>query len=82
MLGGVHGSDERVVYADLCQAVDEWISLHETEGRQLPRSTSLRKSKRSSEFIIKGEQNRTAQPSAVSLGFGPPKGQGCRVYMA
>jgi hypothetical protein len=42
MLGGVHGSDERVVYADLCQAVDEWISLHETEGRQLPRSTSLR----------------------------------------
>ena len=42
MLGGVHGSDELAVYAELCEAVDEWIQLHETEGRPLPRSTSLR----------------------------------------
>ena len=42
MLGGVHGSDERAVYAELCEAVDEWIRLHEAEGRPLPRSTSLR----------------------------------------
>jgi predicted RNA binding protein YcfA (HicA-like mRNA interferase family)/predicted RNase H-like HicB family nuclease len=42
MLGGVHGSDERDVYAELCDAVDEWIKLHEGEGRPLPRSTSLR----------------------------------------
>ena len=32
MLGGVHGSDERAVYAELCEAVDEWIRLHEAEG--------------------------------------------------
>lgn len=42
MLGGVHGSDETDVYAELCQAVDEWIRLHETEGRPLPESKALR----------------------------------------
>ena len=41
MLGGVHGSDEQAVYAELCQTVDEWIRLHEAEGRPLPGSTSL-----------------------------------------
>jgi hypothetical protein len=28
MLGGVHGSDERAVYAELCEVADEWIQLH------------------------------------------------------
>ena len=45
MLGEVHGSDEQAVYAELCElceAVDEWIQLHEAEGRPLPRPTSLR----------------------------------------
>ena len=42
MLGGVHGSEETRVYAELCQAVEEWIRLCETEGRQLPAATSLR----------------------------------------
>ena len=42
MLGGVHGNDERVVYAELCEAVDEWIELYESEGRPLPAPTSLR----------------------------------------
>lgn len=42
MLSGVHRSDEQAVCAELCEAVDEWIRLHEAEGRPLPRSTSLR----------------------------------------
>jgi predicted RNase H-like HicB family nuclease len=42
MLGGVHGSDEQKVYAELCEAIDEWIRLHEKEGRPLPPPTSLR----------------------------------------
>ena len=42
MLGGVHGSEETRVYAELCQAVEEWIRLCEVEGRQLPAATSLR----------------------------------------
>ncbi len=40
MLGGVHGSDERAVYAELCDVVDEWIRLHEAEGWPLPEPTS------------------------------------------
>ncbi len=41
MFGGVHGDDETAVYKELCQAVDEWIQLHEAEGRPLPKPTSL-----------------------------------------
>ena len=41
MFGGVHGDDETAVYRELCQAVDEWIQLHEADGRPLPAPTSL-----------------------------------------
>ena len=41
MFGGVHGDDETAVYQELCQAIDEWIQLHEAEGRPLPTPTSL-----------------------------------------
>lgn len=41
MFGGVHGDDETAVYKELCQAIDEWIQLHEAEGRPLPKPTSL-----------------------------------------
>ena len=41
MLGGLHGTHERAVYAELCEAVHEWIRLHEAEGRALPEPTSL-----------------------------------------
>ena len=33
MLGGVHGDDEAAVYAELCQAVEEWIRICEQDGR-------------------------------------------------
>ncbi len=36
MFGGVHGSDEAKVYAELCQAVEEVIDLMEREGHRLP----------------------------------------------
>jgi predicted RNase H-like HicB family nuclease len=41
MFGGVHGDDETAVYKELCQAMDEWIQLHEAEGLPLPEPTSL-----------------------------------------
>lgn len=41
MLGGVHGDDEAAVYQELCHVVDEWIQLHDKEGRALPAPTSL-----------------------------------------
>ena len=42
MLGGVHGADEAKVYAELCQAVDEWIAIHKQDGVPLPPATAGR----------------------------------------
>ncbi|MDA0838851.1 MAG: toxin-antitoxin system HicB family antitoxin [Planctomycetota bacterium] len=40
MLGGVHGLNEAKVYAELCQAVDEWVRIHEEDGDPLPPATA------------------------------------------
>jgi len=40
MLGGVHGDDEAQVYAELCQAVEEWIAIHAQDGLPLPPATA------------------------------------------
>ena len=36
MFGGVHGKNEQKVFAELCQAIDEWIALAEKDGDELP----------------------------------------------
>jgi predicted RNase H-like HicB family nuclease len=38
--GGCHGDDERAVFDELCQIVDEWIEIVQDEGQPLPPSTS------------------------------------------
>jgi predicted HicB family RNase H-like nuclease len=40
MLGGIHGHDEAKVYAELCQAVEEWIAIHKADGAPLPPPTA------------------------------------------
>jgi predicted RNase H-like HicB family nuclease len=40
ILGGCHGSDERTVFAELCQIVEEAIELYRAEGKALPPPTS------------------------------------------
>jgi hypothetical protein len=40
MLGGIHGDDEAAVYAELCQAVGEWIAIHARDGLPLPPATA------------------------------------------
>jgi predicted HicB family RNase H-like nuclease len=37
MAGGVHGKDEAKVYAELCEAAEEWIELLQKDGAALPR---------------------------------------------
>ena len=34
--GGCHGDDERKVFAELCQIVNETIELYISEGKELP----------------------------------------------
>ena len=36
MLGGCHGSDERAVFDELCQIVEEWIETYRKDGKPLP----------------------------------------------
>lgn len=31
MLGGVHGRNERKVFDELCQAIDEWVEVEQRE---------------------------------------------------
>ena len=40
MLGGVHGIDEVSVYKELCEAVDEWIQIHQEDNIPLPEATA------------------------------------------
>ena len=40
LLGGCHGDDERAVFAELCEIVEETIELYRKEGRPLPPPTS------------------------------------------
>lgn len=42
LMGGCHGPDERQVFDELCQIVDEVIALYEADGRPLPPATSGR----------------------------------------
>jgi predicted RNase H-like HicB family nuclease len=38
--GGCHGDDEKAVFAELCEIVEETIQLYQSEGRTLPPITS------------------------------------------
>ena len=38
--GGCHGSDEKAVFAELCEIVQETIQVYESAGRPLPPVTS------------------------------------------
>jgi len=42
ILGGCHGDDERAVFEELCQIVEEAITLYKNDGRPLPPATSGR----------------------------------------
>ena len=40
--GGCHGADEKVVFDQLCEIVEEAIELYRTDGKPLPPVTSGR----------------------------------------
>lgn len=42
LYGGCHGDDERLVFEELCQIVDEPIDLYHADGKPLPPATSGR----------------------------------------
>ena len=42
LYGGCHGQDEREVFAELCQIVEEVIELYKRDGKTLPPPTAGR----------------------------------------
>jgi predicted RNase H-like HicB family nuclease len=42
IFGGCHGPDQRAVFDELCDVVEEAIALCKREGRRLPEATSGR----------------------------------------
>ncbi len=40
MFGGCHGDDEKAVFEELCQIVEEMIELYRRDNKPLPRATS------------------------------------------
>lgn len=51
MLGGIHGDNEIKVYQELCQAVDEWISIQDEDGDPLPPATATKEY--SGKFVLR-----------------------------
>lgn len=43
MYGGCHGDDERKVFDELCDIVDEIIEIHRVDGTPLPEPSKRRK---------------------------------------
>lgn len=42
LLGGCHGPEEKGVFEELCQIVEETIALYKADGKPLPPATSGR----------------------------------------
>ena len=42
IFGGCYGNDERMVFEELCQIVDEGIETYRSDGKPLPPATSGR----------------------------------------
>jgi predicted RNase H-like HicB family nuclease len=42
MYGGCHGTDEKAVFEELCEAVEETIAIYHRNGKPLPPPTSGR----------------------------------------
>jgi hypothetical protein len=42
LFGGCHGPDEKAVFEELCEIVEETISLYRKDGKPLPPPTSGR----------------------------------------
>ena len=40
LLGGCHGPDERAVFDELCDVVEEAIALYHADGKELPPPTA------------------------------------------
>jgi predicted HicB family RNase H-like nuclease len=67
MLGGVHGRDEAKVYAELCEAVEEWVALLQREDA-LPEPLATKEF--SGKFVLRVEPALHRRLAAKALAAG------------
>ena len=67
-LGGVHGSDEAKVYAELCEVVEEWIELLHKDGVPLPEPLAAKSF--SGKFVLRIEPAIHRRLAAKALAAG------------
>jgi predicted HicB family RNase H-like nuclease len=68
MLGGVHGSDEAKVYAELCGVVEEWIELLHQDGAPMPDPLAAKSF--SGKFVLRVEPAIHRRLAAKALAAG------------
>lgn len=64
-----HGRDEAKVYAQLCQIVEEWIGILESDGRELPEPLG-KTSDFSGKFVLRLEPALHRRLAAKALAAG------------
>jgi len=66
--GGVHGKEESKVYAELCEVVEEWIEILNTDGIPLPEPLNAKKF--SGKFVLRLEPalHRRLAAKAIAAG--------------
>jgi predicted HicB family RNase H-like nuclease len=79
-LGGVHGSDEAKVYAELCQVVEEWIVLLHQDGARLP--DPLPSKSFSGKFVLRVEPAIHRRLAAKALAAGESLNSYCAKTLA
>ena len=67
-LGGVHGSNEARVYAELCELVEEWIELLHQDGVEQP--AALPAKSFSGKFVLRVEPAMHRRLAAKALAAG------------
>lgn len=68
MTGGIHGSDEAKVFAELCQAVEEMIQLIHADGHEMPEPLAAKKF--SGKFVLRVEPALHRRLAAKALAAG------------
>jgi predicted HicB family RNase H-like nuclease len=68
MFGGVHGDDEATVYAELCTAVEEMVTLIHADGHEMPHP--LGKKEFSGKFVLRVDPAIHRRLAAKALAAG------------
>jgi predicted RNase H-like HicB family nuclease len=63
-----HGKDEAKVYTELCQIVEEWIEILETDGHRLPEPLDAKKF--SGKFVLRVQPAIHRRLAAKALASG------------